>query len=102
MTEAIRKNRDKKSSFSPAILLKLYVRIILYVVAMAISMVYVACLNPLMNQKKVPNPLGKHLKSILAMKMCSVTIAVTNSMVAMYPMIWLKMDLFCGSPPNCS
>ena len=102
MTEAMRKKSDKKSSFSPAILLKLYVLIILYVVAMTNRSVYVASLNPFVNQKKVPNPLGKHRMNTLAMKMCSVANAVTNSMAAMNPMIWLKMDLFWGSPPNCS
>ena len=76
--EAMRKKTDKKSSLSPAILLKLYVLIILYVIPMLKSMVYVACLKPFVNQKKVPSPLGKHPKSILAMKMCSVTIAVPN------------------------
>ena len=95
MIEAKRKKVEKESSFRLAILLKLYILITLYVAAIIIRIEHATCLDLLMNQKQVPNPLGKHPKTILAMKMCSVTIPVTNSMAARNPMIWLKMDLFC-------
>ena len=102
MIEAKRKKADKESSFRPAIFLKLYIPITLYVAAVIIRMEHATCLNLFMNQKQVTIPLGKHPKNILAMKMCSVMIPVINSMAARNAMIWLKMDLFCGSPPKCS